>query len=277
MMVRPTVVWYPDENKDSDMVDTTSDIADRSAPQSPTTATTQLTPVVKVTSTQTVVQQLLGMIRSGVWKAGDPIPSEKELGGMLGVGRSTVREAIQNLSAINVLETSAGQRGIVKSPSPGEIFRAELVGLLINDSSVTELLEMRAIIEPDCARLAAERGSDDSLDEIAVILTAHRAAHKAGQSVAEFGAGFHVGIARATGNRAAAAFMESILDLLMERGRRADEIRHMREREIAEHVAIFDLIRSRQADAAKIAMGEHILSWADTYRDPAGEDAMVAE
>lgn len=230
--------------------------------------TIQLKPVVKTTSTQSVVQQLLTMIRSGVWKVGEPIPSEKALVEMLGVGRSTVREAIQNLAAINVVETSAGQRSIVKAPSAAEIFRAELVGLLINDSSVNALLEMRAMIEPDCARLAAIRHREDDVASIDQILRRHRAiVHDTGRSVAEFGAQFHIAVARATRNGVAVAFMESILDVLMERGRRADAIKEARVREIDDHDDIFSLIRARKAEQAEAAMREHIARWADFYRD----------
>ncbi|MCP4381577.1 MAG: FadR family transcriptional regulator [Hyphomicrobiales bacterium] len=139
------------------------------------------------------------------------------------------------------------------------------MGLLINDSAVSELLEMRAMIEPDCAKLAAIRGSAEDLQAIAEILGKHNPAHRADRSVARFGAQFHITIARATGNQVAVAFMESILDLLMERGRRVDSLKDEPEREIAEHEQIFTLITKGAAEKAEIAMHDHIISRAGFY------------
>lgn len=233
-------------------------------------ASTPLVPVIKRTSTRTVVDQLLRLIREGTWKVGDRLPSEKELVEQLGVGRSTVREALQNLAAVNVIESSPGQRTVVKAPSPSEIFRSDLVGLLISDSAVEELLEMRTMIEPDCARLAAERASDETLDAIEHLLDAHEREHLAGGPVASYGARFHLAVARAAGNRVAAAFMESILDILTDRAMNADRIVGARAREIADHRMLLRLMRRREPERAAEAMREHILTWADIYNDNPG-------
>lgn len=135
-----------------------------------------LKPITRRTNTQTAVEELFRLIRDGVWKVGDRLPPEKELADQLGVGRSTIREALQNLAAISVIESSAGQRTVIKSPTPGEIFRTDVVSFLIGDRAAAELLEARAMIEPECARLAAIRATDEDLDRVADILARHRAA-----------------------------------------------------------------------------------------------------
>ncbi|MBW7922072.1 MAG: FadR family transcriptional regulator [Rubellimicrobium sp.] len=211
------------------------------------------------------MDQLFSMIRNGVWKVGDQLPSEKDLAEQMGVGRSTIREALQNLAAINVIESSAGHRTIIKSPSPGEIFRTDLVAFLLADVTATELLEARMMIEPDCARLATSRGSDADFAAIERILDDHQRMFEAGEPVHEMGAAFHVAIARAAHNRVATMFMTSILDLLTERGRMADLIDGIRERELADHRRLFGIIRSGDPDAAYRAMYEHIFDWSDTY------------
>lgn len=225
----------------------------------------ELKPVVKITTAQTVVNQMIDMIRSGRWKVGDRLPSEKQLVEMLGVGRSTVREALQSLAAVNIVESSAGQRTLIKSPTPTEIFRSDLLGLLINTNTARELLEVRAMIEPDCARLAALRGTEAEFDEIAGLLERHERDYRTGAPVARYGAEFHVAIARTARNRVAESFMESILGMLVERGNRAGSLEGAYAREIAEHKVLFALIRSRQAVAAFQAMRDHIIDWAETY------------
>lgn len=229
-----------------------------------------LKPIVRRTSAQTVADQLFGMIREGAWKPGDRLPPEKELSEQLGVGRSTVREALQNLMALGVIESCAGQRTVIKSPSPGEIFRPDLLGHLLGDRAAAELLEARAMIEPECARLAALRASPADLDRVAALLDRHAAALEAGEPVHEYGAAFHVEVARCAGNRVAETFMTSILDLLRERGRRADGIPGARARELADHRALLAVLRRGDGAAAHEAMLRHILDWADSYGGGAG-------
>jgi GntR family transcriptional repressor for pyruvate dehydrogenase complex len=224
-----------------------------------------LEPVIRRTSTQSAADQLFQLIRDGIWKVGDRLPSEKELAERLGVGRSTVREALQNLMAINVIESSAGARTVIKAPTPGEIFRSELVAYLIGDRAAAELLEARAMIEPACARLAAMRAQDDDFERVQAVLDRHEAALQAGEPVHELGAAFHLEVVRCAGNRVAETFMRSILDLLTARGRLADRIAGARERELADHRRLLAVLRTRDPEAASQAMLRHIRDWADTY------------
>jgi DNA-binding FadR family transcriptional regulator len=229
-----------------------------------------LRPITRRTNTQTAVEELFRLIRDGVWKVGDRLPPEKDLAEQLGVGRSTIREALQNLSAINVIESSAGLRTVIKSPTPGEIFRTDVVAFLIGDGAAAELLEARAMIEPECARLAAIRATEDDLAAVAAVLSRHRTALADGAPVHELGAAFHLEVVRCAKNRVAESFMRSILDLLTERGRRADRIPDARRRELEDHERLFAILRSRDAKAARVAMLEHIVSWAGTYDGTSG-------
>jgi DNA-binding FadR family transcriptional regulator len=229
-----------------------------------------LKPITRRTNTQTAVEELFRLIRDGVWKVGDRLPPEKDLADQLGVGRSTIREALQNLAAINVIESSAGLRTVIKSPTPGEIFRTDVVAFLIGDRAAAELLEARAMIEPECARLAAIRGTDDDFALVAGILARHRKALEEGAPVHELGAAFHLEVVRCAKNRVAESFMHSILDLLTERGRRADRIPDARRRELEDHENLFAILRSRDAEAARQAMLEHIVNWSGTYDGTSG-------
>ena len=224
-----------------------------------------LKPITRRTNTRTAVDEMFRLIRDGVWKVGDRLPPEKELAEKLGVGRSTVREALQNLVAINVIESSAGLRTVIKSPTPDEIFRTDVVAFLIGDRAAAELLEARAMIEPECARLAAIRASDDDLARVEQVLQRHQAALDAGTPVHEHGAAFHMEVVRCAQNRVAESFMHSILDLLTERGRLANSSAEVRARELADHLRLLAVLRERDPEEARDAMLAHILTWADTY------------
>ena len=67
-----------------------------------------LGPVQRTTAAQAVAERLLGMVREGTLAAGDRLPTERELAERLGVGRSSVREAMQMLATLHVVETRPG-------------------------------------------------------------------------------------------------------------------------------------------------------------------------
>ena len=224
-----------------------------------------LTPVVKMTAAQTVARRLLDMIRQGALAPGDQLPTEKELIEKLGVGRSTIREALQILSTVNVIEATAGAGTFVKQPTPADMFRPELMGFLIGNRMALELLEAREMIEPNCVRLAALRGTPEDFSRIDRLLDAHEKAHRQGRPVSEHAAKFHVLLAEASHNRVAVTFMSSILEILMRRGRKFDDLPDYQRREIDEHREILAVVRRRDPARAVEAILRHIVQSAATY------------
>ena len=75
----------------------------------------ELVPVIKTTSAQSAARQILDMIRHGVWKSGDQLPTEKDMIEKLSVGRSTIREALQILATVNVVQATPGHQLITVS------------------------------------------------------------------------------------------------------------------------------------------------------------------
>lgn len=224
-----------------------------------------LVPVVRVTSAQSVAHQLLEMLRRGELRPGDQLPPEKELIETLAVGRSTVREALQILATLNIVQPAVGQGTFVRNPDAADLFRPDVVGKLIDDAATLELLEARAMIEPPCVRLAAIRGTRAALDDVERTIAEHERARRSGEPVSVFGGRFHLALAQAAGNRVAVTFMSSILGILAERARWIDGQPDEQRREIAEHRAILARVRAGDADEASRLMQQHIVSWAESY------------
>src|SRR5262245_53438839 len=98
------------------------------------------------------------MILSGELRPGDRLPPEKELGEALGLSRSSLREAVKALEVIRVLDVRRGDGTYVTSLSPGLLLDAmSFVVDIHQDDSVLELFEVRRILEPAAAALAAPR------------------------------------------------------------------------------------------------------------------------
>ena len=219
-----------------------------------------------------VAEQLLDHVRRGTLKSGDQLPTEKELMQQFGVGRSSVREGLQILSTLNLIESRPRVGTFIRIPSPSE--QLELLGPLISNFDALELVEARQMIEPATVRLACIRATDEELDRVDALLDEHSRLLAQGEAVHEQAARFHVLLAECSHNRIAAQFMRSIMGLLMARGRKIDRIPGYAQEEVTEHRAIAKLIRARDPDAAFAEMAAHIVRSAQTYdAEMAGETA----
>lgn len=218
-----------------------------------------------------VAEQLLGHIRSGTLKSGDQLPTEKELMQQFGVGRSSIREGLQILATLNLIESRPRTGTFIRIPSASEQLHVELLGPLISNFHALELLEARQMIEPAAVRLACIRATEEELDRVDALLDEHARLLASGDAVHEQAARFHVLIAECSHNQIAAQFMKSIMGLLMARGRKIERIPGYAEEEVIEHRAIAQLIRARDPEAAFAEMAAHIVRSAQTY------DADLAE
>jgi GntR family transcriptional repressor for pyruvate dehydrogenase complex len=223
--------------------------------------------IPRSTAAKNVAEQILSMIRRGALKPGDKMPPERELMEKLSVGRSSIREAMQILSTLNVVTSQAGSGTFVQKPKSDDLFRPGVLGFLIGNEAALELLEARQMIEPACIRLACLRATENDLSRIEQILDQHQRAVDKGEPANEFAGRFHVLLAAASHNRVAVTFMESILGLLMARGRRTDNVPDSAQHEIDEHRSILSLLRECDPDRAAGAIGDHILKWATAYED----------
>ncbi|MBK1670220.1 hypothetical protein CKO28_19485 [Rhodovibrio sodomensis] len=101
-------------------------------------------------------------IAGGVYQPGQSLPTEPELARALGVGRNAVREAVKMLAGKGLLRTGRRAGTIVQPHAEWSLLDTSVIGWLLENPSdrarlVDELVEMRAIVEPEAVALAAER------------------------------------------------------------------------------------------------------------------------
>ncbi len=122
---------------------------------------------------QDVVEQIQDVILDGKVKPGEKLPSERELGEMLGTSRGTLREALRILEQKGLIEIRLGVNGgaIVKETTFEQM--SETLALLIRSQSVSleHLSEFRQGVEGMVASLAAERATDDDIVELNELMT----------------------------------------------------------------------------------------------------------
>jgi GntR family transcriptional regulator, transcriptional repressor for pyruvate dehydrogenase complex len=217
---------------------------------------------------QQVAQQLRDLITSAQLIPGQRLPSEADLGALFGVGRTTIREALRQLSSEHLLTTTRGVRGgtFVVTPDADNIsqYLETNIGLLngTNRLTIAELLEARMCLELPSTRLATER-----LDE------AHRAAISA---TVQFGpapntqmehSNFHVAILEASGNRMLVVMGRPIFAVLRTRLDRAAAPPDFWDKVIADHRQIYQAMTDRNATLATERMAEHLDRLSSVYTD----------
>src|ERR1041384_7503928 len=128
-----------------------------------------------------VVNQIHDLLREGSFKAGDQLPSERELAETFKVSRTSVREALRALETQGLIVSRTGMGNFVVD-LPVEALPGPLARLLIDEEkSRVELFELRKIIEPDIAALAAERATERDVAQLKKILAEQIQAVKRGE------------------------------------------------------------------------------------------------
>ncbi len=154
--------------------------------------------VQRIGLVEQVIQQVQGKISLGQFPINAKIPPEPVLMSQLGVGRSTLREAIRVMVSKGVLEVCQGDGTYVrKQPAASESLEARL-----RRASILEVYQVRRIIEIEIAALAAENRSDDDISTIEASLTRRQAARDRGDKTVYLDAdiAFHIAIAVSTKN-----------------------------------------------------------------------------
>ncbi len=215
---------------------------------------------------ETVAQQLLDAVRQ--LPAGTRLPPERELTTRMGVGRSTVREALNGLAMMGVVEIRHGQGVFVAEPPSIAVGAAERS--LPPREVTNELLEARRIVEVELARLAAERRTEEDLASMQSLLDAHRTDLAAGRGPIMQASQFHLLVADAAKNQVLADVVRPFFRLMLERGPQLYETTEgYAQWELDQHQRICDAIRSGDGELARLRMLEHVTSMSHHYEQAA--------
>jgi len=214
---------------------------------------------------------LLELIKSGEVGLGEPLPSERELMEQFGVGRPAIREAMQSLETIGLIEIRHGGRARVSEPSVGRMvdqISETMKHLLANSpASLENLKEARATFEREMARIAARRRSAADLERLLQILAEQSLA--AADDPARFrmlDGFFHSEIARISGNPIFGALIDALFRWLSDFHVDLVSVPGLEELTLAEHREILAAITRADAEGAARAMGDHLMRANELYR-----------
>jgi GntR family transcriptional regulator, transcriptional repressor for pyruvate dehydrogenase complex len=104
-----------------------------------------------------IVKQLRTLISQEKLKAGDKLPSERELSERLNVGRSSVREALRSLELLGLIETRRGEGTFIRDFRGNQLVQLLGTFVLQDEKVIVDILETKNCIELDCLKLVNRR------------------------------------------------------------------------------------------------------------------------
>jgi len=213
---------------------------------------------------KSVADELLARIARGDFKPGDTLPSEQALMAEFGVGRNTVREAMQGLRTLGLVEIRPRLGAKVLDSRAENALANSAISKLLHDQTIHELYDVRLILEPAAAAKAAANRTDADLAAIKLANARFHAAYEMGANVWEADIEFHQAIAEASGNSVLARILAPMADLLVNARKATGAIPAAAERALHEHDAIAAAIEAGSVRQARTAMTTHIQSaiWA---------------
>ena len=225
--------------------------------------------------TRQVADHLARLIASGALAPGERLPGETILARRFGVSRPTVHEALQELKDHGLLEIRPRSGTYVRRPEPGEAGHL-LEGLLrLERRDLWEVLEIRRILDPETAALAARRRTSADLEELGGIveplrdLSGSRLMRRKG-AARTYGR-FFAGLARGTHNRLVTRLTEAVAGMLRDAlayshfrlTRRPEAMAEIRD----QLLEILDAVEHRNDSRARRATAAHVEFVERTLRD----------
>jgi GntR family transcriptional repressor for pyruvate dehydrogenase complex len=206
-----------------------------------------------------IVQQIEESILKAALKPGDQLPAERELAHQFGVSRTAVREAVKALREKGLVEAHPG-RGTFVTDGTSHSIRQTLDWILRAgpETGAAHVVEVREILEPAIAALAASRVDDDAIASMREAVAVMDHARRDPEAFIEADLDFHLALAEAAANPLILSLIDSIVAVLREQRMRIFKVEGGPERGQYHHKRILDAIEHRDPQAAREAMRAHL-------------------
>ena len=220
-----------------------------------------LQPITKTRLSEAAIEQIKELIVTENLEPGSKLPSERYLVDALGVGRSSIREALRILEIMGLVEVLPGKGAFVKALT-GDLFIPLSELLSAQKETLPHHFEARMVLEPAAAALAAKRSSPKQVAQLRKNLQNFKDSLDQQNLVALIRADieFHRLVANATDNRTIAILMNTITRHDFHGWKAALRTSNRPQKTVAEHGRVIDAIEQGDEKKARSAMRSHLLA-----------------
>ena len=215
-----------------------------------------LSPIRRERIPESIVSQIQERLERGDLKPGDQLPSERVLAEQLRVSRPSVREALRSLELLGVTESRPGGGTFIRTASPDALLRP--LAALTRAHDLADILEVRELLEPALAALAAERAGEQDVVALRAVLAEQERKVARREAFVEEDTRFHYLVAQAAKNQLVLRMLGVIMDVL--RASRDEWLQSpARARASLEgHRALLAAIERHDAGGARAASAAHV-------------------
>jgi DNA-binding FadR family transcriptional regulator len=231
------------------------------------------TPILRNKLSHQITERLLEEIRSGELSPGDKLPSERDLMEQFGVGRPAIREALQGLEKMGIVEIAHGERATIRKLDARGMF--ELIDqsarhlLFTSAQMLDDLKQARLLFETGMIKIAAAKARPSDIERLKDCLTEMKQSVGDTPKFIQADIRFHITIAEISGNPIYSAISGAMLNWLAEFHQELLRVPGAEQVTMAEHRAVLDRIAAQDPAGAESAMTAHLTRASKLYRLPA--------
>jgi GntR family transcriptional regulator, transcriptional repressor for pyruvate dehydrogenase complex len=218
---------------------------------------TGIIPVERQTLANAVMDRIVAYVRTSSLGPGDLLPAQHELARQLGVSRPVLREALQGLASLGLLDIRPGSGVYVRDPSTG----ADAGGLIeiATHAVALEVIEARMVIEVEMAGLAAQRANDEDFARMDKVLVRLKRVSARNQPTALVTSDFHRALARSCHNTMLYRMGQMLAKARVAQGERVEHaLPDIAVGEYESHLRLREAVASRDAALARAEMRRHL-------------------
>lgn len=216
-----------------------------------------LSPVKNTRIYEIVMEQIKDIVKKGELKSGDKLPSERDLCERLQVSRTSVREALKSLQMIGLIESKHGGGNYINGNFENSLFEPLSIMFLLLGSKSEDVLELRKMIEPQTAALAAEKITKEQLAELKEIMDELNSTSDV-EACVSLDKKFHYKIAQASGNLLISTIMFSVSSLIEKYIENSNVYTSNEALVKAQHEEIFEALEANDSAAAMTIVKKHL-------------------
>lgn len=224
-----------------------------------------------------VARRIEGLIRSGELRIGSRLPPEPKFAEMLGVSRSSLREALKGLMFLGLIKARPGYGTYVQSSLARVVSRHFQWMLLLHEIKYLELYEVRKIVEPAVVGIAAKRATKEDLERMRDAIHGMKANIGHPEQYMAFEMAFHEEFAHASKNAALEALLRMMYGALSEGRRRTLPLIGSFDENFRRHERIFHFIARRDPAGARKAVLADLEYAEDLLRKDLDEQERLSE
>jgi GntR family transcriptional repressor for pyruvate dehydrogenase complex len=208
--------------------------------------------------TQLLILRFQEMLREGVLTQGTRLPSERELAAHFNVARSSLRQALKVLEIMGIITQKVGDGSYLNTDTSAVLAVPMEFLFLLDDTSVEELTELRLLVEPGLARLAAQRATADDISLLRKSIKDLESSSQDKLKLVSSDLLFHRAIFQASKNRTASSLFQTIHRAMAKMILVTSQLVEL-EHTLSFHKPIMHAIEQRKGDKAAELMKDHLM------------------